>query len=109
MALINTIQDQMNSGLSQLGEDIKYNGTTITGFPEIGATLDKIGSLADADQLADLALVGVFAKDVPSPKSGDEIIYNDKTYLVKNVQLYDSLAGTWLLNVVSNVRGFRHA
>lgn len=87
-----------------MGETISYNGSTIYATPEIGATLDKNTGI-DAATLADLAVFTVNEVDVPAPTAGDAITYNGKTYKVNRIQSYDSMAGRFVLDCLTNARG----
>lgn len=89
-----------------MGETISYNGTTIYATPEIGATLDKNTGI-DAAVLADLAVFTVSETDVPTPKAGDVIVHNGKTYKMNRIQSYDSMAGRFVLDCVANTRGLK--
>ena len=80
-----------------MGETITYNGVTIYATPEIGATLDK-NTGNDAAALADMAVFTVSEIDVPTPRAGDLIVHNGKTYKMNRIQLYDSTAGKFVLD-----------
>ena len=109
MALIDEMQASMKIGMQELAEDVTYNGNTVKAIPEIGADLAKL-DIYDVDALAGISLFEVFAADLTDkPTAGDSIIYKGQTYKVKSIQEYDSLANAYLLNVVSNVRGFGRA
>lgn len=93
-----------------VGEHALYNGKDIVCTPEVGATLsrtdwnDAATSIENA-VIGDLASFSVLAEDVPHPQEGDTITYNDETYKVASIALYDSVAGVYVLACMVNAKG----
>lgn len=101
---MDVIKARMKAIDEVMGEKITYNGVTIYATPEIGATLDK-NTGNDAAALADMAVFTVSEIDVPTPRAGDLIVHNGKTYKMNRIQLYDSTAGKFVLDCQANSRG----
>lgn len=93
-----------NALLSVFGEKITYKGKSIKASVEIGEYDGKGSGFVDK-ALADKAQIWVRAKDVPEPRSKDEVYINDEKWYVDHVSNFDGTM--YCLEIVHNVRAVR--
>ena len=93
-----------NALLSVFGERITYKGQDIKASVEIGEYAGK-GSGFVHKALADKAQIWVRAKDVPEPRSKDEVYINGAKWYVDHVSNFDGTM--YCLEIVHNVRAVR--
>lgn len=93
-----------NALLSVFGEKITYKGQSIKASVEIGEYDGKGSGFVDK-ALADKAQIWVRAKDVPEPRSKDEVYINDEKWYVGHVSNFDGTM--YCLEIVHNVRAVR--
>ena len=67
------------SFLGTFGEPILYNGNEITGIDELGSTWQKGGAVVSEGSTGS-AFFSFSAEEVPNPKAGDVIVFNQKKY-----------------------------
>lgn len=92
-------------------EKISYNGMEISAIVEVGENeLQK--SRGGFNRLGNTVVVsgsGYFTvnpDDVPNPKRGDIIVYDNKKYYVAGIELIDSLGGSVTVKVTCDERGY---
>ena len=93
-----------NALLSVLGERITYKGQVIRASVEIGEYDGKGSGFVDK-ALADKAQIWVRAKDVPEPRSKDEVYINGEKWYVDHISNFDGTM--YCLEIVHNVRAVR--
>jgi hypothetical protein len=93
-----------NALLSVFGEKITYKGQSIKASVEIGE-YDSKGSGFVEKALADKAQIWVRAKDVPEPRSKDEVYINGEKWYVDHISNFDGTM--YCLEIVRNVRAVR--
>lgn len=93
-----------NALLSVFGERITYKGQDIKASVEIGEYAGKGSGFVDK-ALADKAQIWVRAKDVPEPRSKDEVYINGAKWYVDHVSNFDGTM--YCLEIVHNVRAVR--
>ena len=93
-----------NALLSVFGERITYKGQAIKASVEIGEYVGKGSGFVDK-ALADKAQIWVRAKDVPEPRSKDEVYINDEKWYVDHISNFDGTM--YCLEIVHNVRAVR--
>lgn len=93
-----------NALLSVFGEGITYKGQDIKASVEIGEYDGKGSGFVDK-ALADKAQIWVRAKDVPEPRSKDEVYINGAKWYVDHVSNFDGTM--YCLEIVHNVRAVR--
>ena len=93
-----------NALLSVFGEKITYKGQSIKASVEIGEYDGKGSGFVDK-ALADKAQIWVRAKDVPEPRSKDEVYINGEKWYVDHVSNFDGTM--YWLEIVHNVRAVR--
>lgn len=93
-----------NALLSVFGEKITYKGQSIKASVEIGEYDGKGSGFVDK-ALAGKAQIWVRAKDVPEPRSKDEVYINDEKWYVDHVSNFDGTM--YCLEIVHNVRAVR--
>lgn len=93
-----------NALLSVFGEKITYKGQSIKASVEIGEYDGKGSGFVDK-ALADKAQIWVRAKDVPEPRSKDEVYINGKKWYVDCISNFDGTM--YCLEIVHNVRAVR--
>lgn len=102
-----SLKDQMASDMAiffnkdEFGEDITYNGATITGIPEHGTDRDR-GVGWDSNAEASIATVMVQASDVNSPLPSDEVVIRGKVWTVSRIIASDE--NTFTLELNADVR-----
>lgn len=89
--------------LGAFGEKITYEGKTIKASVEIGEYDGKGSGLVTG--LADKAKIWIRAKDIPLPKTKDEIYIHGKMWYVDHIS--DSDDKMHCLEIVANVRTVR--
>lgn len=90
--------------LGAFGEKITYEGKTIKASVEIGEYDGKGSGFVDK-ALADKAQIWVRAKDVPEPRSKDEVYINGDKWYVDHISNFDGTM--YCLEIVHNVRAVR--
>ena len=93
-----------NALLSVFGERITYKGQVIKASVEIGEYEGKGSGFVDK-ALADKAQIWVRAKDVPEPRSKDEVYINGEKWYVDHISNFDCTM--YCLEIVNNVRAVR--
>lgn len=93
-----------NALLSVFGEQITYKGQAIKASVEIGEYDGKGSGFVDK-ALADKAQIWVRAKDVPEPRSKDEVYINGEKWYVDHISNFDGTM--YCLEIVHNVRAVR--
>lgn len=93
-----------NALLSVFGERITYKYQTIKASVEIGEYDGKGSGFVDKG-LADKAQIWVRAKDVPEPRSKDEVYINGEKWYVDHISNFDGMM--YCLEIVHNVRAVR--
>lgn len=93
-----------NALLSVFGERITYKGQVIKASVEIGEYDGKGSGFVDK-ALADKAQILVRAKDVPEPRSKDEVYINGEKWYVDHISNFDGTM--YCLEIVHNVRAVR--
>lgn len=93
-----------NALLSVFGERITYKDQDIKASVEIGEYDGKGSGFVDK-ALADKAQIWVRAKDVPEPRSKDEVYINGAKWYVDHVSNFDGTM--YCLEIVHNVRAVR--
>ena len=93
-----------NALLSVFGEKITYKGQSIKASVEIGEYDSKGSGFVDK-ALADKAQIWVRAKDVPEPRSKDEVYINGEKWYVDHISNFDGTM--YCLEIVRNVRAVR--
>ena len=93
-----------NALLSVFGEKITYKGQSIKACVEIGEYYGKGSGFVDK-ALADKAQIWVRAKDVPEPRSKDEVYINGEKWYVDHISNFDGTM--YCLEIVHNVRAVR--
>ena len=93
-----------NALLSVFGERITYKGQDIKASVEIGEYDGKGSGFVDK-ALADKAQIWVRAKDVPEPRSKDEVYIDGAKWYVDHVSNFDGTM--YCLEIVHNVRAVR--
>lgn len=93
-----------NALLSVFGERITYKGRDIKASVEIGEYDGKGSGFVDK-ALADKAQIWVLAKDVPEPRSKDEVYINGEKWYVDHISNFDGMM--YCLEIVHNVRAVR--
>ena len=93
-----------NALLSVFGEKITYKGQSIKASVEIGEYDGKGSGFVDK-ALADKAQIWVRAKDVPEPRSIDEVHINGEKWYVDHISNFDGTM--YCLEIVHNVRAVR--
>lgn len=86
------------------GERIDYKGQSIKASVEIGEYDGKGSGFVDK-ALADKAQIWVRAKDVPEPRSKDEVYINGEKWYVDHISNFDGTM--YCLEIVHNVRAVR--
>lgn len=89
--------------LGAFGEKITYEGKTIKASVEIGEYDGKGSGFVTG--LADKAKIWIRAKDIPLPKTKDEICIHGKKWYVDHIS--DSDDRMHCLEIVANVRTVR--
>lgn len=92
-------------------EKISYNGMEISAIVEVGENeLQK--SRGGFNRLSNTVVVSgsgcftVKTDDIPNPKRGDIIVYDNKKYYVAGIELIDSLGGSVTVKVTCDERGY---
>ena len=93
-----------NELLSVFWERITYKGQVIKAIVEIGEYDGKGSGFVDK-ALADKAQIWVRAKDVPEPRSKDEVYINGEKWYVDHISNFDGTM--YCLEIVHNVRAVR--
>lgn len=93
-----------NALLYVFGEKITYKGQSIKASVEIGEYDGKGSGFVDK-ALADKAQILVRAKDVPEPRSKDEVYINGEKWYVDHISNFDGTM--YCLEIVHNVRAVR--
>lgn len=93
-----------NTLLSVFGERITYKGQDIKASVEIGEYDGKGSGFVDK-ALADKAQIWVRSKDVPEPRSKDEVYINGEKWYVDHISNFDGTM--YCLEIVHNVRAVR--
>ena len=93
-----------NALLSVFGEKITSKGQDIKASVEIGEYDGKGSGFVDK-ALADKAQIWVRAKDIPEPRSKDEVYINGEKWYVDHISNFDGTM--YCLEIVHNVRAVR--
>ena len=94
-----------------LAEKISSNGMEISAIVEIGENeLQKsrggFNRLGNTVAVSGSGYFTVKTDDVPDPKRGDIIVYDNKKYYVAGIELIDSLGGSVTIKVTCDERGY---
>lgn len=92
-------------------EKISYNGMEISAIVEVGENeLQKsrggFNCLSNTVVVSGSGYFTVKNDDVPNPKRGDIIVYDNKKYYVAGIELIDSLGGSVTVKVTCDERGY---
>lgn len=92
-------------------EKISYNGMEISAIVEVGENeLQKsrggFNSLSNTVVVSGSGCFTVKTDDIPNPKRGDIIVYDNKKYYVAGIELIDSLGGSVTVKVTCDERGY---
>ena len=104
MSLRDLMEEDLDSVLFDpedgFSEAVTYNGNSIYALPEIGLSLQK-GNSINTDGTSDRAVFGIRTADVSTPKAGDVVVHNGKTW--RFVRLISTEAGMSRAEFASNM------